>query len=384
MLYRTFGKTGRSVSILGFGCMRLPLTDPAKPETIDETAAARLLDIAIEKGVNYVDTAYPYHAAVPFTPGQSELFVGNYLKGGKRDKVYLATKLPSWAIQTREDCDKYLNEQLTRLQTDHIDFYLVHCVMKQFWGNLKNARVFEFLDSAIKDGRIRYAGFSFHDELPLFKEVVDSYPWSFCQIQYNFMDEQYQAGRAGLEYAAGKGLGLAVMEPLRGGSLTGKIPPAIQNLWDQAEIHRSPAAWAFRSVWNHPGVSVVLSGMNQEKHVRENLEIAETGLPNSLSTAELKTIEAVRNEYRSRMKVDCTACKYCMPCPAGVNIPGCFSALNNAAMFEDIGAAKVGYRVFVGEGKASKCVECGKCAVKCPQHIPIPMKLKEVVATLEQ
>lgn len=384
MLYRTFGKTGRSVSILGFGCMRLPLTDPTKPETIDETAAARLLDIAIEKGVNYVDTAYPYHAAIPFTPGQSEIFVGKYLKGGKRDKVYLATKLPSWSIQTREDCDRFLNEQLARLQTDHIDFYLVHCVMKQFWGNLQKARVFEFLDSAIKDGRIGYAGFSFHDELPLFREVVDAHRWSFCQIQYNFMDEQYQAGRAGLEYAAGKGLGVTIMEPLRGGNLTSKVPPAIQNIWDRAAIRRSPAAWALRHVWNHPSVSVVLSGMNQEAHVRENLEIAETGLPGSLSEQERGTIETVRKEYQSRMKVNCTACKYCMPCPAGVNIPGCFSMLNSAAMFEDIGATRFQYKTFVGEGRASKCIECGACVTKCPQQIAIPAKLKEVVATLEK
>ncbi|MBF0499751.1 MAG: aldo/keto reductase [Candidatus Riflebacteria bacterium] len=384
MLYRQFGKTGKSVSVLGFGCMRLPLTDPHKPETIDEEKSSALLHRAVEKGINYIDTAYPYHAAVPFTAGQSELFVGSFLKGQMRDKVFLATKLPSWSIQSREDCDKFLNEQLFRLQTDHIDFYLVHAVMHQFWGKLKSARVFEFLDSAIRDGRIRHAGFSFHDDLPLFKEVVDAYNWSFCQIQYNFMDENFQAGLAGLNYAAKKGLGVVVMEPLRGGSLANNVPPSVQKLWDNAPVHRSPAAWAFQHVWNHPEVSVALSGMNEEAQLTENLEIAQKAVPNSLSDAEKALIESVRKEYRSRIKVDCTACKYCMPCPAGVNIPGCFGMLNNLAMFENPDAVKFQYNVFLGQGKASKCVQCGECAPKCPQHIPIPEKLKEVVKVLEQ
>jgi len=383
MKYRTFGKTGVSVSTLGFGCMRLPLTDPKRPETIDEKKSSTLLDMAMAGGVNYIDTAYPYHAAIPFTPGQSELFVGSYLKGARRDKMYLATKLPSWSIQTRADCDTFLNDQLKRLQTDHIDFYLVHAVMRQFWDKLKAARVFEFLEAAKKDGRIRHAGFSFHDDLPLFKEAVDAYDWSFCQIQYNFMDEEYQAGRAGLDYAAAKGLGIVVMEPLRGGSLTGNLPPAVQKLWDGAPIKRSPADWAFRHVLNHPGVHVALSGMNEEAHVRENLKIVEGALPNSLSETEKGVIESVRKEYRARIKVDCTACKYCMPCPVGVNIPGCFGMLNTLAMFENTGTVKFQYNVFLGEGKASKCIECGECVSKCPQHIPIPEKLKDVKAALE-
>lgn len=383
MKYRAFGKTGVQVSTLGFGCMRLPLTDPQRPESIDEKKSAALLQDAIDSGVNYIDTAYPYHAGVPFTPGQSEPFVGSFLKGARRDKVFLATKLPSWSIQTREDCDHYLNEQLKRLQTDHIDFYLVHAVMQQFWGKLQAARVFEFLDAALKDGRIRHAGFSFHDDLPLFKEVVDAYDWSFCQVQYNFMDEEYQAGRAGLEYAAGKGLGIVVMEPLRGGSLTGNLPPSVRKLWDAAPIKRSPADWALRFVLNHPGVHVALSGMNEASHLRENLETAATALPNSLSDTEKEIIEAVRKEYRARIKVDCTGCKYCMPCPVGVNIPGCFGMYNNLAMFENPGTVRFQYNAFIGAGKASGCVECGACVAKCPQRIPIPEKLRDVKAALE-
>jgi len=382
MLYRTFGKTGLAVSVLGFGCMRLPTNDPEKPDTINVKKSTELLHHAIEHGVNYVDTAYVYHAGVPFTPGESEPFLAKALKG-KRDQVFLATKSPSWSITCHDDFEKYLDAQLARLKTDCIDFYLVHAVMHAYWANLKKCDVFAFLDRAIKRGKIRHAGFSFHDELPLFKEAVDAYPWSFCQIQYNFMDENYQAGRAGLEYAAERGLGVVVMEPLRGGSLVKNVPPAVQKIWDGATAKRSPAGWAFQHVWNHPGVQVALSGMNEMEQLAENLRLADQAWPNALSDTDKTTIEAVRKEYRARIKVDCTACKYCMPCPAGVNIPGCFGMLNNLAMFEDEGACKFQYNVFVGQGKASKCVACGQCEPKCPQHIKIISDLKKVVAALE-
>jgi predicted aldo/keto reductase-like oxidoreductase len=328
MLYRTLGNTGQELSILGFGCMRLPIID-GKHYQIDAEKATQMLHYAIDQGVNYIDTAYPYHSAIPMQEGMSEVFVGKALQNGYRDQVHLATKLPSWLIKSRADMDYYLNQQLARLQTDHIDFYLLHSMNVRNWQNLKQLGVFEFLDCALADGRIKYAGFSFHDELPLFKEIVDAYNWSFCQIQYNFMDEEYQAGREGLEYAAAKGLGIVIMEPLRGGSLSTRIPAAVQDVWDQADTKRSPVEWALRFVWNHPAVNVVLSGMNEMEHVIENINIASQAHPDSLTEKEKGLIETAKGLYRSRTKVNCTNCQYCMPCPNGVNIPGNFSILNN-------------------------------------------------------
>jgi hypothetical protein len=383
MLYRKFGRTGVDVSVLGFGCMRLPLVRPeatfhVDDGEIDEPKAAELLHWAINNGVNYVDTAYPYHQ------GNSELFLGRALQGGYREKVYLATKLPSWLIQTRQDMDRYLNEQLERLKTECIDFYLVHTVNKLFWPNLVQNGLFEFLDSALADGRIRHAGFSFHDELGLFKEVVDAYEWSFCQIQYNYLDENYQAGKAGLEYAASRGLGIVVMEPLRGGRLAASVPPDVLKIWEQAEIKRSPAEWALRFLWDHPGISVVLSGMNQMEQVEENIRIAGQAQVGALSKAEKVLIEEVKKVYQARMKINCTNCRYCMPCQAGVNIPGCFTLFNNAHILEDVPTNRIFYDVHIGPSqKASNCIECGQCEEACPQGLPIRAMLKETARLFE-
>ncbi len=377
MLYRRFGNTGFEVSALGFGCMRLPLASAdavfhKDDGEIDETTSADLLHWAIDQGVNYIDTAYPYHQ------GNSEPFVGRALQGGYRKRVHLATKLPSWLIQSRQDMDRYLDEQLTRLQTDCIDCYLVHTINRSFWPTLIEHRVFDFLDGARADGRIRFAGFSFHDELDLFKEVVDAYDWSFCQIQYNYLDEHYQAGRAGLDYASTRGLGVVIMEPLRGGRLAANLPAAVQQLWNQAPVRRSPAEWALRFLWDHPGISVVLSGMNHMAQLVENVRLAGEVRPNSLSAPERALIDEAKVIYRQRMKVDCTNCGYCMPCPAGVNIPGCFTLFNNAHILEDVATHRIFYNVHIGPAhKASNCVECGKCEEACPQHIPIRSVLKE-------
>lgn len=383
MLYRKFGKTGLEVSALGFGCMRLPIIKDGSDShgidgEIDEKKAAEIIHYAIEKGVNYIDTAFTYHG------GNSEAFLGEALKGGYREKVHLATKLPSWMVQTREDMDKYLNEALRRLQTEYIDFYLVHAINIQFWPNLVKNGLFDFLDSALADGRIRYAGFSFHDDFSLFKEVVDAYPWSFCQIQYNYLDESYQAGKAGLKYAADLGLGVVIMEPLRGGRLASNIPPDVQRIWGQSEIKRSPAEWALCYLWDQPEISVVLSGMNEMEQVEENIQTAGSTHIGNLTAEEKVLIERVKNIYHSKMKVNCTSCRYCMPCPSGVNIPGCFAMFNNAHMMEDIAAYKSNYNIQIKPvNRASNCIECGQCEEACPQGIPIRDMLKETARLFE-
>jgi predicted aldo/keto reductase-like oxidoreductase len=376
MLFRKMNKVESGLSILGFGCMRLPVT---KEENIDENQATDMLRYAIDNGVNYVDTAYPYHN------GESEPFLGRALQGGYREKVNLATKLPSWLIKSRADMDRYLDEQLKRLQTDHIDFYLVHGLMEPFWENLSALGVTDFLDSAIADGRIKYAGFSFHDELALFKEIVDAYDWTFCQIQYNFMDEQHQAGTEGLRYAADHGLGIVIMEPLRGGMLTRDIP-SINKIWKKAPVPRSLPEWALRWVWNHPEVTVVLSGMSSFEQVEQNVAYANSGLPDSLSEEELSLFKEVEVEYKKRIKIPCTGCRYCMPCPSSVSIPECFEMYNQGCMFEAPDAASIQYDFVLSgfltgsPGFASQCQECGECEEKCPQGIPIREYLKKVAA----
>jgi uncharacterized protein len=375
MLYRKMNTVEFDLSILGFGCMRLPVT---KDGNIDEKQATEMLRYAIDHGVNYVDTAYPYHR------GESEPFLGRALQGGYREKVYLATKLPSWLIKSRADMDHYLNEQLKRLQTDHIDFYLVHGLMKPFWENLRSLGVTDFLDDALADGRINYAGFSFHDELALFKEIVDSYDWTFCQIQYNFMDEQNQAGTEGLMYAADHGLGIVVMEPLRGGMLAKDIP-SINQIWKKAPVQQSLSEWALRWVWNHPEVNVVLSGMSSFEQVEQNVACAENGFPNSISQEELNLFGEAETEYKRRIKVPCTGCRYCMPCPSNVSIPECFEMYNQGCMFDAPEVAGVNYGFLGGmlsgiPGFASQCQECGDCEKKCPQGIPIREQLKKVAA----
>ncbi|VVB70094.1 Aldo/keto reductase family protein [uncultured archaeon] len=337
-----------------------------------------MLRRAIDQGVNYVDTAYPYHG------GQSEPFLGRALHDGYREKVYLATKLPSWLINSREDMDRYLEEQLERLQTDHIDFYLLHGLSRPFWDNLCTQGIHDFLDRALADGRIRYAGFSFHDDISLFREIVDSRHWTFCQIQYNFMDEEYQAGTEGLHYAAQRGLGVVVMEPLRGGMLSKEIP-AIQKIWDRSAKRRSPTEWALRWVWNHPEVTVVLSGMSTPLQVEQNLAIAGEGLSDSLLPEEIALFEDVELEYKKRIKVGCTGCGYCMPCPSGVNVPACFEQYNLASMYDSPDAAKYNYDISLGgffgdPGLASQCKECKECEERCPQGLPIRRLLKDVVA----
>lgn len=381
MLYRKYGKTNEMVSTLGFGCMRLPIIN-GETTSIDEKKATEMIRYAIDNGVNYVDTAYPYHGSGMSNPGESEPFVGRALRDGYREKVKLATKLPSWLINSREDMDKFLNHQLERLQTEYIDFYLVHALEITMWEKLLKLGIKEFLDSAIKDGRIKHAGFSFHDKQDSFPKIVDSYDWSFCQIQYNYLDENFQAGKKGLEYAASKGLGIAIMEPLRGGKLAVNLPENIKGIFDKSNIDRSPAAWALSWLLNYPEVSVILSGMGQMFELQDNLEICSKIEPNSLKKEELEILDQVKTTFKSGIKNNCTACGYCMPCPFGVDIPKNFSFYNDYYMFnkkENEESMKRAYKMFVKpQEKAFNCTECGVCESHCPQGIPIREDLKKV------
>jgi uncharacterized protein len=381
MQYRSMPKNGEALSVLGFGCMRFPMSEGK----IDEARAISQIRMAIDRGVNYVDTAWPYHG------GASEPLLGRALRDGYREKVKIATKLPSWLIKSREDMDRYLAAQLEKLGTDHIDYYLVHTLDGPLWETMKGLGVADFLDKAKADGRIVNAGFSFHGLAPDFKVIVDGYPWDFCQIQYNFLDREYQAGAAGLEYAASKGLGVVVMEPLRGGNLgLATPPPAVQEIWEEAKLRRTPVEWALRWIWNRPEVTLILSGMNEEAHIEENIAIAESALPGTLTGEELALVDRVARKYQELMKVDCTGCGYCMPCPVGVNIPGCFDAYNKMHMFGNAEEAKFIYALTTcGElvndkpSYASRCVSCGACLEKCPQHIAIPEFLAQVAAEME-
>ncbi len=383
MRYRKMGKTNLDVSILGLGAMRLPMQgnpgglagfDPKIP--IDEDEAAKMIEHALEQGINYFDTAYGYHG------GQSEKFLGRALKP-HRSSVMIATKLPIWNIKRTEDFERIFKEQLAKLSTDYLDFYLVHSLGRESWAKMKEFGVREFLDGLRAGGRIRHAGFSFHDELKAFKSIIDDYQWDMCQIQYNFYDQDYQAGREGLYYASSRGIAAVVMEPLRGGKLVDKIPEKVQALWDQAQVKRSPVEWAMRWVWNHREVSTVLTGSSTLAQLRENITLAADAAPDSLTPEELSLIERVKAEYRKMLKVDCTGCGYCMPCPYGVNIPQNFQLYNDTFLFKDPEFNAFFYKnMLPPEERASSCTECLECIEKCPQKIDIPERLKEVHAFL--
>jgi len=382
MEYRTFGKTGLQVSALGFGCMRFPVLE--KDHTrIDEAHATRMIHLAIDQGVNYFDTAYPYHSDNFSKPGSSEPFLAKALKKGYRKKVYLATKLPCWLVESRKDMDRLLEEQLARLETDYIDFYLLHSLNQKTWNKMLGFGVLEFLESALKEGKIRYAGFSYHDELPLFKEIVDAYGWSFCQIMYNYFDEHFQAGREGLDYAAERNLGVVAMEPLRGGALVNGLPEESRKILKQAEPLRSEVEWAFRWLWKQPGVTVVLSGMSHLDHVEENLSLADAVSTAGWTPKDARAVEEAREIILKLQRVNCTHCGYCLPCPEGVNIPRNFALCNDHHMLHDPAAKNRYFGLLSDAERASNCVECGICEEQCPQHIPIRAELGHVVDLFE-
>lgn len=371
MKYRKLGKTGEDVSILGFGCMRFPQQDGK----IDEEKSLEMIRYAIDNGVNYIDTAYPYHN------GESEIFLGKALKDGYREKIKLATKLPSWAVNTRADMDKFINEQLKKLQTKQIDFYLIHSLNKDDYSRLKENGLFDFIRKIKEQKLVKYVGFSFHDTLDVFKYIIDDYEWDFVQIQYNYIDETYQAGTEGLLYAHSKGLGVVIMEPLRGGSLVNNLSDEINAIINNSSVEKNAVEWAFKFLYDKEEISVVLSGMSSLEQVIDNIKAVDSqGDANSMTKIEKQIIEDLSKEFKSKIKVNCTGCKYCLPCPKGVQIPLCFELLNSSSMFNDTKKAKDMYHGFlVSEGSdASNCVECGACEQKCPQHINIVEKLKDV------
>lgn len=379
MQYREFGKTKEKLSTLGFGAMRLPLLDDDTSK-IDYEKSIKMVRYAIDNGVNYLDTAYPYHG------GKSEAFCAAVMKDGYRDKIKIATKSPVWDIKKHEDFDEKLDEQLRNLEVEKIDFYLLHALCDKFWTPMKEYDYKTFLDNAKNEGKIKYAGFSFHDNFDLFKEIVDDYDWDFCQIQLNYMDENYQAGLNGMKYAHEKGLGIIIMEPLRGGLLAKLEPPTeVAELWNSCDIKRTPAEWALKYVWDIEEVGVVLSGMSTMEQVVENVKIASETIANSLTPKEIETIEKVRDFYNSRMIVNCTDCKYCLPCPVGVNIPENFWAYNHDSIFDDFGKAKYLISSWLEkEQRASNCTECGQCEPQCPQNIEIIKHLAIVAEKYEK
>jgi len=365
MRYRQFGKLEFKTSALGFGAMRLP-TLPKTGE-IDEPLAISMIRTAIDHGVNYVDTAYSYH------DHQSEILVGKALKDGYRQKTAVATKMPSWLIKDTADLDRYFNEQLAKVDVEKFDFYLLHALSADRWETYKRIKVFDWIERQKANGKIGAIGFSFHDEYPVFEEIIHGYDaWDFCQIQYNYMDTDYQAGERGLKLAADRGLGVIVMEPLRGGGLArNPMPDAVDHVFKRSGRDWTPAEWALQWVWDQPEVSLLLSGMSTMQQVEQNLVSASRSGIGSLSRADQIIIEEVRDAFQSLVPIPCTTCGYCQPCPQDVLIPNIFSIYNESIMYDNQGNGQWRYGNIKPENRADQCVECGECEAACPQHIEI-------------
>lgn len=375
MNYR-FDKYGNKLSILGFGCMRFP----RKMGVIDFAETEREIVTAYENGVNYFDTAYIY-------PG-SEAALGEILaKHGIREKVYIATKLPHYLMKSREDLDAKFNEQLKRLKTDYVDYYLMHMLTDTAtWDRLKELGILEWIDEKKKSGAIRQIGFSYHGNSDMFCSLIDAYDWDFCQIQYNYMDEHSQAGRKGLHYASSKGIPVVIMEPLRGGKLVSHLPDTAKKIFDEYDPKHTPAQWAFRWLWNQPEVTVVLSGMNSQEMLLDNINTASTVCIGEIGESEQAMLNSVVAAINAKMKVGCTGCGYCMPCPKNVDIPGTFAAYNRR-FAEGKFWAYVDYfmctALRTNSTAASNCIGCGKCEKHCPQKIDIRERLKDARKELE-
>ncbi|MBO7355511.1 MAG: aldo/keto reductase [Lachnospiraceae bacterium] len=368
---RRFDKLGIDVSLLGFGCMRFPTGPDGK---IDRPLAQQMLDKAIAAGVNYIDTAYPYHG------GESELFVGEALKKYPRDSYYLATKLPIWFINTIEDVDKYFNEQLSKLQTDHFDFYLMHAMNRGSWRKMVELGTVKRLEELKAEGKIRFLGFSFHDEYSAFEEIINYRDWDFCQIQLNYMDTEDQAGMKGYKLAEEKEIPLTIMEPIKGGSLA-KFSDDIMDIFNEVRPGKSAASFALRYVASLPNILTVLSGMSTMEQVDDNLDTFVDFEP--MNDAEYDAIERIKAVMNSRIQNGCTGCRYCMPCPFGVDIPGNFSVWNRYHVYQNYGIVRGNWNDMVRDGKtAEACKKCGKCEQACPQHLNIREDLQKVLADI--
>lgn len=376
MKYRKNVKNGEMLSILGFGCMRLP------DGSAGEAKAVALIRGAVKSGVNYFDTAYTYQG------GRNESVLGKALAGGLREKVKIATKLPPFMVRKLDNAKKILAVQLAGLRTDRIDYYLLHMLTdKAMFERLRTLGVMEWLEQLKAAGTVKNIGFSFHGVKADFEELIWAYPWDFCQIQYNWMDENNQAGKSGLRLAARLGIPVIVMEPLRGGKLVSGLPDQVVKAFGRAKEKRSPAEWGLRWVWNHPEVTVALSGMNDEAQLAENIRIASVADPDSLTESELQVFSAVKTVMLEKTKINCTACGYCMPCPYGVDIPACFSHYNDKYVTGDR-SARFKYMRNMGAmaskpSGASQCTGCGRCESRCTQKIPIRQELKKVAREME-
>lgn len=367
---------GNDLSILGYGCMRFTQSGGK----IDMDKAEREIMAAYGAGVNYYDTAYVY-------PG-SEAALGQILaKNQIRDKVKIATKLPHYLIKSKDSMEKYFMEQLARLQTDYVDYYLMHMLTDvDTWERLKNLGILEWLEEKKKSGAIRQVGFSYHGNSDMFCRLVDAYDWDFTQIQYNYMDEHSQAGRRGLNYAHEKGLPVIIMEPLRGGRLVNKLPEQAVRIFEEYPVKHTPAQWALRWLWNQPEVTCVLSGMNSGEMVEDNVHTASTVSAGEFTDEEEKMLQQVVQAINEKVKVGCTGCGYCMPCPKNVDIPGTFAAYNR--YYTD--GKRTAFKEYImctamrkTSSAASNCIECGKCEKHCPQHIEIRAELKNARKKLE-
>ena len=372
MIYRAFQDTAITLSQLGFGAMRFPLKNQYDPTAIDEKQTSEMLYYAIDHGVNIIDTAWPYHRET------SEKFLGKALTPAYREKVYLSTKMPMWLIKSKADREKYFDEQRTRLQSDKIDLYLLHSLSTRSWAATREHDVLSFLENMKDQKKIGYVGFSFHDKLPIFKEIVDAYPWTFCLIFLNYVDDAFQAGIEGLEYAHNKGLAIMVMEPLRGGKLCRNTPPEISRIIEQTGRPQGAAEFALRWVFDRPEVCCVLSGMSTIDHVKQNIAFASVDHRNTLRDHEKELYKKAKSFYKARTKVACTECGYCAECPQKIPISFILNMYNDAHMYNAFEQSRWMYRVFVKpENRADACTACGECEEKCPQDIPITEVLEE-------